>query len=344
VERRGILKIFSVGTVAAITGQLVFRPYTAVLPGLSQTSVNEDAVLPGLPQPPQPGLLQTLVYEDIDTDAVEIAQSIRHMTTPAPDLQVILDAFKRRELASLADSGNLNTYLQKMENFENSHYEDKFLGSEEYPVLVSAFKRLDRVQNLVGHGNFNVLGFDEMLKQSSRHSSVGAFPKVESDFLEQIFSANAKRYGFFGEKVIQDLTSEIPQRDRKKMPHTGHFLYRGESEALYSKVTKDIGHSIVLTSGIRSVVKQIHLFLAKTVQSKGNLSRASRSLAPPGHSFHGIGDFDVGKVGFGRKNFTTDFASTDEFQRLVDLGYVDMRYPLNNLLGVRYEPWHIKVV
>jgi len=80
------------------------------------------------------------------------------------------------------------------------------------------------------------------------------------------------------------------------------------------------------------------------VYDKGNLSKASRSLAPPGHSYHGIGDFDVGKVGFGRKNFSEEFARTDEFHRLVELGYVDIRYPRDNLFGVRYEPWHIKVV
>jgi D-alanyl-D-alanine carboxypeptidase len=28
---------------------------------------------------------------------------------------------------------------------------------------------------------------------------------------------------------------------------------------------------------------------------------------------------------------------------LVELGYINMRYPEDNLLGVRYEPWHIKV-
>ena len=140
------------------------------------------------------------------------------------------------------------------------------------------------------------------------------------------------------------MTVRNAARERKKMSRTGHFLYRGESDALYKKVERDLGPSIVLTSGIRSVVKQTHLFLAKTIQSKGNLSRASRSLAPPGHSYHGIGDFDVGKVGYGSKNFTSEFAKTKEFQRLVDLGYVDMRYPLHNLLGVRYEPWHIKVV
>ena len=140
------------------------------------------------------------------------------------------------------------------------------------------------------------------------------------------------------------MTAVIPEKDRIKIPRTGHFLYRGEAEHFYRKLVHDVGPDVILTSGIRSVVKQMHLFLAKTIQSKGNLSRASRSLAPPGHSYHGIGDFDVGKRGFGRKNFTTEFANTPEFKRLVELGYVDMRYPENNLLGVRYEPWHVKVV
>ncbi len=303
-------------------GQLVLRPET---PGLQ-------------------GLPLTGVYEDINTNALELAHSIQHMSTPAPSSAVLLEAFQRQQQNRVADSGNLNQYLQKMENFENSHYEDQYLQSTEYPLLVSVFKRLGRVQNLVGHGNFNVLGFDEMLKVGKRYNSVGAFPEAEALFIEQIFSANAKRYGFYGDKVIEKLTEIVPVSDRKKMPRTGHFLFRGESEALYAKVKKDIGPSIVLTSGIRNVVKQTHLFLAKTIQSQGNLSRASRSLAPPGHSFHGIGDFDVGKIGLGRKNFTSDFARTKEFLKLVDLGYVNMRYPLHNLLGVRYEPWHIKVV
>ena len=112
---------------------------------------------------------------------------------------------------------------------------------------------------------------------------------------------------------------------------------------MYRKLQSDLSGKVVLTSGIRNIVKQTHLFLAKTIQSEGNLSRASRSLAPPGHSFHGIGDFDVGKIGFGSRNFTEQFAQTEEFSRLVELGYINMRYPEGNLLGVRYEPWHIKV-
>ena len=147
-----------------------------------------------------------------------------------------------------------------------------------------------------------------------------------------------------GDKVTEKLTSTIKKSETKKIAQTGHFLFRGRSEKLYQKLKNDIGGSITLTSGIRSIVKQTHLFIAKTIQSEGNLSKASRSLAPPGHSYHGIGDFDVGKVGYGSKNFTEAFSSTDEFKKLVDLGYVSIRYPRNNMLGVRYEPWHVKVV
>ena len=124
----------------------------------------------------------------------------------------------------------------------------------------------------------------------------------------------------------------------------GHYLFKGDALKKYDKIRRDIGDSIVLTSGIRSVVKQIHLFLNKVHEVEGNLSVASYSLAPPGHSYHAIGDFDVGKVGFGKRNFTADFSDTDEFKRLTDLGYIDIRYPQNNPFGVRYEPWHIKVV
>ncbi|MBW2635413.1 MAG: D-alanyl-D-alanine carboxypeptidase family protein [Deltaproteobacteria bacterium] len=71
---------------------------------------------------------------------------------------------------------------------------------------------------------------------------------------------------------------------------------------------------------------------------------ASRSLAPPGYSFHGIGDFDVGSVGLGIDNFTRHFTKTDVFKKLQDLDYVRLRYTESNRLGVRFEPWHIKVI
>jgi hypothetical protein len=74
------------------------------------------------------------------------------------------------------------------------------------------------------------------------------------------------------------------------------------------------------------------------------LSMASRSLAPPGYSFHGVGDFDVGKKGYGIYNFTEKFTGTNVYHRLADLGYLKFRYGPDNNLGVRFEPWHIKVI
>jgi len=94
---------------------------------------------------------------------------------------------------------------------------------------------------------------------------------------------------------------------------------------------------------VRSVIKQFLLFLNKAYESEANLSLASRSLAPPGYSFHGIGDFSVGQFGLGADNFTERFTTTPVYKRLNEQGYVRIRYPLDNLLGVRFEPWHIKV-
>ncbi len=322
MNRRDLLKLFSIGSVGAMCGQLRL-----------------ESVEQGLDAPAGP-----VVYEDIAASPLEMARSIQYMSTPAPSSADFLRAFEQAGRGESLRIDDLATYLRKMENFEAEHIADVFLEPDRYSLLISVFKRMDRVQNLVGHGNFNVLCFDDMVRYGESYQSVGEFPVAEKAFLEELFSERADRYGFLGEKVIPDLTARISPADTVKVPRTGHFLYRGDSYNLYRKLREEVGSNIVLTSGIRSIVKQTHLFLAKTIQAKGNLSRASRSLAPPGHSFHGIGDFDVGKAGFGSKNFTTAFAGTDEFKRLRDLGYVDMRYPQANLLGVRYEPWHIKVV
>lgn len=323
MNRRNFLGSIAIGSVAAATGFRLWDDKSATL---------------------QPEMLVSPILEDAPATSVEMANAIQHVLTASPDKDEYLLALTQNLVEpDLADEEQLARYYQKMQNFEHSHQEDVFIESSQKPLLVSSFQRMDRVQSLVGHGNFNVLGFDAMLNYARQHSAVGAFTKSELDFLEGLFFDDVQRYGFFGEKVISSLTAVVNERDRIKVSRTGHFLFRGESQKVYEKIRSDVGDSVILTSGIRSIVKQTHLFLAKTIQSEGNLSQASRSLAPPGHSFHGIGDFDVGKVGFGVKNFTADFASTDEYQRLVDLGYLDMRYPEQNLLGVRFEPWHIQV-
>lgn len=233
---------------------------------------------------------------------------------------------------------------QKVEHFEYDFSDDVFIADRERTLLVSALERMNRVQAYVGHGNFNVLSFDDMLSYARYQARIGEFPTAELDYLEQLFYDDVRELGFFGERVINNLTHSYADNDIEKIAGTGHYLLRGQSEVFYDKVRDQVGDSLILTSGVRGVVKQYHLFMAKVVQAEGNISRASRSLAPPGHSYHAIGDFDVGRVGGGMSNFTSEFAETDEYKRLQDLGFVQIRYTADNEFGVRYEPWHIRVV
>ena len=149
-----------------------------------------------------------------------------------------------------------------------------------------------------------------MLYYARNYPQIGQFSNQELSFLEQIFFTNPTRYGFYGQKITNHLTATISRASLIKIPYSGHFLLRGESLNLYQRLKKDVGEDLLLTSGVRSIVKQMYLFLAKTIVSDGNLSRASRSLAPPGHSYHEIGDFDVGKIGYGQRNFTSAFFRT----------------------------------
>ncbi|MFL0796849.1 MAG: M15 family metallopeptidase [Cellvibrionaceae bacterium] len=234
--------------------------------------------------------------------------------------------------------------LKKVRNFNSDFSDDIFLPESFRPVLDTTLVRLGKVQKLVGHGHFNLISFDEVISYAKRYDKVGAFTKTESNFMEEIFFTDANNYGFYGDKVDTELTRAIAKRDVQKIPYSGHYLFKGEALQHYKKLQKDVGNSIILTSGIRSNMKQMMLFLSKAKAVNYNLSRASRSLAPPGHSYHGIGDYDVGRVGWGYKNFTGEFSKTDEFKRMQDLGYVKIRYTRDNNYGVRFEPWHIKVV
>ena len=235
-------------------------------------------------------------------------------------------------------------YLKKMRHPDDIHRDDVSAALEERRMVEQLSVRLEGVQKFVGYRNFSVLSFDRMLRFGRRYSEIGPFDNVETDFLEKIFYEDALQYGFYGDKPLTKITQSVKKRSIVKVPYTGQYLFKGKSLKLYTKLKQDIGDNITLTSGVRSVVKQMHLFLRKASQNEGNLSLASRSLAPPGYSFHGVGDFDVGHVDLGAQNFTEAFAKTDEFKKLIDLGYINIRYLKDNELGVRFEPWHIKVL
>ena len=239
--------------------------------------------------------------------------------------------------------GHIKDYLLKMHNFDKPHSGDIILEKKQLTLLNACVSRLKRLQSMAGHGNFNILSFDDGLAIAHRYPEVGDFTKEELEFLERIFYSDSAIYGFWGEKPIDNITTRIPEREVEKISHTGNYLYKGTPQEMYAKLKKTVGDKLYLTSGIRGVVKQFLLFLDKANDNMGNLSLASRSLAPPGYSYHGIADFDVGQVGYGALNFTETFTNTEVFRQLEDLDYISIRYPKDNLKGVRFEPWHIKV-
>ncbi|WP_157954262.1 M15 family metallopeptidase [Saccharospirillum mangrovi] len=345
--------------------------------GWRETFARQQALQPELPQkvpqtPQAPVVAQT---EPTPTPAPAITPA------PQPSPQDRLDRLARQEAAqqsltdkpidnvlpteplavndSLLDESQASTdapvYVeesqdqaekvrQKVEHFEYDFSDDVFVTQADFQTLVSALERINRVQAYVGHGNFNIIAFDDMVRYARYQPRIGEFTPRELDYLEQLFYDDVRDLGFFGERVISRLDHRLNANDIQKIQGTGHFLLRGQSESFYNQLRAQVGDSLILTSGVRGVVKQYHLFMAKVVQAEGNISRASRSLAPPGHSYHAIGDFDVGRVGGGLSNFTSDFAETDEYKRLRDLGFVHIRYTQDNEFGVRFEPWHIRVV
>lgn len=242
------------------------------------------------------------------------------------------------------EDDSIKDYLYRIRNPDLVHTGDVFLETKDKHILKKVVSRLRRLYSTIGHGNFGILDFDDGLTFAKLQAAVGAFSPEELQFLEMIFYRDAGDYGFLGEKQIVTLRQKIRKRDIFKVPYTGNYLFRGESVEKYEKIKKDLGKDVLLTSGIRGLTKQYYLFLRKAALNNGNLSLASRSLAPPGYSYHATGDFDIGQLGFGKGNFSERFTDTPVFQKLAQRGYVTYRYEKDNDYGVRYEPWHIKLV
>lgn len=243
----------------------------------------------------------------------------------------------------LDDDSRIKDYLHKIRNPNEHHLGDFVLNVADRKLLAGLVAKMKKLCRNVGYGNFGVLGFEEAIYHGKTHSFVGSFTLAELDFLDNMYRRDASEYGFYGEKQLVDLYETVDRNDIVKVPGSGNFLFKGKSLDKYERIKKDLGRDVLLTSGIRGLVKQFYLFINKADRHGGNLSLASRSLAPPGYSYHATGDFDIGQMGFGVYNFSERFTGTPVFQKLAEQGYVDFRYQKDNSQGVRYEPWHIKL-
>ncbi len=222
--------------------------------------------------------------------------------------------------------------------------EDIFLSKQDMETLKILNKRFINLKRYVGFANFNTISLDEAFYYGRNYSSVGSFTKDEINLIEKLFYTNPNKFGFYGDKTVTNITQEISSKDIRKIPYSGHYIYKGKPYDDYRRIIKDVGSDLILTSGIRNVVKQLSLYVNKIEDLNGNISAASTIIAPPAYTYHAISDFDVGKKSWGEKNFTSAFARTNEFYQMRKLDYIGIRYTINNKDGVRFEPWHVKVI
>ena len=232
----------------------------------------------------------------------------------------------------------------RSKRFDQAYPDDVLLSVADYNLVQGLSQRMRALRAVIGFGRFNTLSFDSAQKLAKQHSRIGSFSAEEIAFLEELFYRDATEFGFRGERVVAQMNHTIARNKIVKHQGSGNYLYRGAASRMFHRMQVDIGVELSLTSGIRGVVKQASLFLHKTLAVDGNLSMASRSVAPPGYSYHTIGDFDVGQKSLGWDNFTEQFVFSDVYQRINELDYVSNRYAEENTLGVRFEPWHVKVI
>jgi len=222
--------------------------------------------------------------------------------------------------------------------------QDVNLHLNDLKTLNSIDHRLKRLRRYIGFANFNIISFDEALYYARNYSTIGKFTDTEIKLIEKLFYSEPTKFGFYGDKTVQKITQKISTKDIQKISYSGHYIFKGKPLNDYNRILKDVGDNLILTSGIRNVVKQLSLYIAKVKSLNGNLSKASTIIAPPAYTYHAISDFDIGKKGWGDRNFTADFARTEEFAKMRKLNYVSIRYTINNKDGVRFEPWHVKVI
>lgn len=230
---------------------------------------------------------------------------------------------------------NLSTYLKQSS--------DIYLSKEDFVTLTTLRERFKRLKRFVGYANFNIISYNSSIFYARNYSSIGRFTHAEIQLMERFFYEDPVRYGFYGERTVENISHAIKRKDLKKISRSGHFIFKGDSLESYNRLQHDVDtKDIILTSGVRSVVKQMRLFVDKLYRNKGNLTKTTNAIAPPAYSYHSTGDYDLGKKGFGFANFTPRFALTKEYNELKKLSYIEMRYTMLNNDGVRYEPWHIK--
>lgn len=219
---------------------------------------------------------------------------------------------------------------------------DYILTKPELISLKSLDKKIGVVFRHIGYKKSNIINYYDFIKELNASKGLTPLTKNEKEIFDKIYYMDAKEFGFKGARVSSSYKKFIKKEDLIDVG-SGHYLYRGKSYRLYEQISRDTNDTIMITSGFRNVLKQFYIFTMRVIKLKGDMTKAKDLIAPPAYSYHYHGDFDIGVVGMGIDNFTSKIIEYKEYQKLIDLGTISIRYTKYNKIGVKYEPWHIKI-
>jgi len=110
---------------------------------------------------------------------------------------------------------------------------DIYLTPNDMNTVFSLKNRLKSLKRFVGYANFNIISYDQALYYARNYSAIGRFTKDEQYLIEKLFFSDPKEFNFYGKKTTHSLTNKISKKDIIKIPHTGHFLYKGKPQNDY---------------------------------------------------------------------------------------------------------------
>ena len=210
------------------------------------------------------------------------------------------------------------------------------------------FPNIASTQEISSHSNI-----EYTIENSSKVVNVlTEIEKSEVSKSKQISTTTSNKYSKLGhfnyqEADREDLVTIASYAQGKYQRY--EKLHKDAALALMKMIyaARDDGVWIVPVSGYRDVEKQDSLFQAQ-IKRKGSEKEAAKSSAPPGYSEHHTGytiDLTDGKLV--NRDITSDFASTDAYQWLVNNAHqfgFELSFPKNNSQGVNYEPWHWRYI
>ena len=140
--------------------------------------------------------------------------------------------------------------------------QDVNLHINDLKVLYTLDSRLKRLRRYIGFANFNIVSLDQALYYGRNYSAIGKFTKAELLLIEKLFYSEPNKFGFYGDKTVDNISQKISKKDIQKISHSGHFIFKGKPLEDYNRILKDVGNNLILTSGIRNVVKQLSLYIS----------------------------------------------------------------------------------